>query len=80
MSKKSFLPGCLVVLVLTAVTAGGVYLYLLATAIVKSALIRTESRGSHWRSDYPQSSNKWLSRVIEYLDKDGNWYSEVEEI
>ena len=55
-------------------------LYLLATAIVKSALIRTESRGSHWRSDYPQSSNKWLSRVIEYLDKDGNWYSEVEEI
>ena len=55
-------------------------LHLLATAIVKSALIRTESRGSHWRSDYPQSSNKWLSRVIEYLDKDGNWYSEVEEI
>jgi hypothetical protein len=28
MSKKSFLPGCLVVLGLTAVTAGGVYLYL----------------------------------------------------
>ena len=55
-------------------------LYLLATAIVKSALIRTESRGSHWRSDYPQSSDKWLSRVIESLDKDGNWYSEVEEI
>ena len=55
-------------------------LYLLATAIVKSALIRTESRGSHWRSDYPQSSDKWLSRVIESLDKDGNWYSDVEEI
>ncbi|GCA69417.1 hypothetical protein MiYa_00943 [Microcystis aeruginosa NIES-2519] len=28
MSKKSFLPGCLVVLGLTAVTSGGVYLYL----------------------------------------------------
>lgn len=28
MSKKSFLPGCLVVLGLTAVTAGGIYLYL----------------------------------------------------
>jgi L-aspartate oxidase len=55
-------------------------LYLLATAIVKSALIRTESRGSHWRSDYPQSSDKWLSRVIESLDKDGNWHSDVEEI
>ena len=55
-------------------------LYLLATAIVKSALIRTESRGSHWRSDYPQSSDKWLSRVIERIDVDGNWQTDVEAI
>jgi L-aspartate oxidase len=55
-------------------------LYLLATAIVKSALIRTESRGSHWRSDYPQSSDKWLSRVIEQIDVDGNWQTDVEAI
>jgi L-aspartate oxidase len=55
-------------------------LYLLATAIVKSALLRTESRGSHWRSDYPQSSDKWLSRVIERIDVDGNWQTDVEAI
>jgi len=55
-------------------------LHLLATAIVKSALIRTESRGSHWRSDYPQSSDKWLSRVIESIDADGNWHTDVEVI
>jgi L-aspartate oxidase len=55
-------------------------LYLLATAIVKSALIRTESRGSHWRNDYPQSSDKWLSRVIERIDVDGNWQTDVEAI
>jgi L-aspartate oxidase len=55
-------------------------LHLLATAIVKSALTRTESRGSHWRSDYPQSSDKWLSRVIEEIDADGNWQTDVEVI
>ena len=55
-------------------------LHLLATAIVKSALLRTESRGSHWRSDYPQSSDKWLSRVIESIDTDGTWHSDVEVI
>jgi len=55
-------------------------LYLLATAIVKSALTRTESRGSHWRSDYPQNSDKWLSRVIEQIDADGNWQTDVEVI
>ena len=55
-------------------------LHLLATAIVKSALTRTESRGSHWRSDYLQSSDKWLSRVIEQIDSDGNWQTDVEVI
>lgn len=55
-------------------------LYLLATAIVKSALLRTESRGSHWRSDYPETSDKWLSRIIEQLDQEGNWHSKVEVI
>jgi len=55
-------------------------LHLLATAIVKSALTRTESRGSHWRSDYPQSSDKWLGRVIEEIDIDGNWQTHVEVI
>jgi L-aspartate oxidase len=53
-------------------------LHLLATAIVRSALQRTESRGSHWRSDFPNTSDKWESRVIESVDKDGNWESKLE--
>jgi len=55
-------------------------LHLLATAIVKSALQRTESRGSHWRSDFPNTSDKWESRVIESIDKDGNWESKLEPV
>jgi len=52
-------------------------LHLLATVIVKAALLRTESRGSHWRSDYPNSEAKWLSRIIQQLDSAGNWKSEL---
>jgi L-aspartate oxidase len=55
-------------------------LHLLATVIVKSALLRTESRGSHWRSDYPQTQNNWVSRIIQQMDADGNWQSKVEVI
>ena len=33
-------------------------LYQLALAIVQAALAREESRGSHWRSDFPDSSDK----------------------
>ena len=55
-------------------------LHLLATAIVRSALQRTESRGSHWRSDFPNTSDKWESRVIELIDKDGKWESKLESV
>ena len=55
-------------------------LHLLATAIVRSALQRTESRGSHWRSDFPNTSDKWESRVIESVDKDGKWESKLEPV
>lgn len=42
-------------------------LNMLATSwlITKSALIRTESRGGHYRSDYPdQNDDDWLNRVL----------------
>ena len=55
-------------------------LYLLATAIVKSALARTESRGSHWREDYPATSDQWLKRIHQNLSADGIWSSTTEEV
>ena len=49
-------------------------LYLLATAIVQGALARQESRGSHWRSDYPMTSDHYRKRITQTLDREGNWH------
>lgn len=35
----------------------------LAEMILSSALMRTESRGAHYRSDYPQESPEWLKNI-----------------
>ena len=39
-------------------------LHLLATALVASATMRTETRGSHWREDYPDPSDSWLGHLL----------------
>jgi L-aspartate oxidase len=39
-------------------------MHLLASAIVAAATARTETRGSHWREDYPDSSGDWLGHLI----------------
>lgn len=46
-------------------------LHTVATAITQAALIRTETRGSHWREDFPQSQDSWLKRVVITLDNTG---------
>jgi succinate dehydrogenase/fumarate reductase flavoprotein subunit len=39
--------------------------------VVKSALLRTESRGAHYRTDHPDENNvKWLKNII-VSKKDG---------
>ncbi len=43
-------------------------LHLLASALVLSASTRTETRGSHWREDFPDSSDSWLGHLIVSLD------------
>jgi L-aspartate oxidase len=55
-------------------------LYLLATAITRSALERTESRGSHTRDDFPNTSDAWRKRIHQSIDEIGNWRSTHEEV
>jgi L-aspartate oxidase len=44
-------------------------LHLLASALVAAARLRTETRGSHWREDFGESSPDWLGHVIVRLDQ-----------
>ncbi len=41
-------------------------MYLIAKLIAKAALIRTESRGGHYRSDYPKPKAKWRKHIEVY--------------
>ena len=55
-------------------------LFQLAQAILKAALIRQETRGSHWRADFPESSDLWRKRIVQSLDQSGNWHTEYQEV
>ncbi len=46
-------------------------LHTLATALVTAAALRTETRGSHWREDYPAPSDTWLGHLLVSLDARG---------
>jgi L-aspartate oxidase len=55
-------------------------LFQLAQAILKAALIRQETRGSHWREDFPESSNQWRKRIVQQLDQTGYWTTGYQEV
>jgi L-aspartate oxidase len=55
-------------------------LYHLALAIVRSALLREETRGSHWREDFPESLDAWAKHIVQRMDSQGNWSSSSEEV
>ena len=37
--------------------------------IAEAALLREESRGAHFRSDFPQRSPEWLRHIVTTIDK-----------
>ena len=49
-----------------------VFMLITASLITESALIRTESRGGHFRSDYPkEDQHGWLRKSIIHNYKQG---------
>jgi L-aspartate oxidase len=52
----------------------------LAKVIVGSALIREETRGSHWREDFPTESEDWMRRILQQMDSTGNLLHRFEEV
>jgi L-aspartate oxidase len=47
---------------------------------VKAALIRQETRGSHWREDFPETTDLWKKRIVQQLDQKGYWTTGYQEV
>jgi L-aspartate oxidase len=43
-------------------------LYSVAGALVRAAIRREETRGCHWREDFPAASDEWLGHLLVTLD------------
>jgi L-aspartate oxidase len=48
-----------------------VNLLTVAAALVAAGYAREETRGSHWREDYPESSESWRGHLLTVLGPDG---------
>ncbi len=46
-------------------------LHTVANALVAGARMRAETRGCHWREDYPETSPAWRGHLVTSLLDDG---------
>jgi len=52
----------------------------LSQGIVRSAQLREETRGSHWREDFPVSVESWRKRIIQSISATGKWSVRTKEV
>jgi L-aspartate oxidase len=51
-----------------------------SAALVAAARLREETRGSHWREDFPESSDAWRARLVTSLDDSGALRTRLEPV
>ena len=44
-----------------------------ASALVGAAAMREETRGCHWREDFPEASPAWRGHVVAKLNQPHTW-------
>lgn len=55
-------------------------IHTVASALAAAALVREETRGGHYRTDFPQRSDLWLKRVVVRLSDDGSLHADTVEL
>ena len=56
-------------------------LHAVAMTLVRHATLREESRGGHWREDYPERDDeRWRGHLVSRLDPDGSVQTRFEEL
>ncbi len=56
-------------------------LYAVAATLVGHATLREETRGGHWREDYPERDDEhWRGHLVSALDDDGTLHTRYEEL
>ncbi|WP_067509130.1 L-aspartate oxidase [Actinoplanes sp. TFC3] len=51
-----------------------------ASALVASASERRETRGCHWREDYPNAADEWRGHLLNSIDQHGHLIQRFEEM
>ncbi|BCY15304.1 L-aspartate oxidase [Actinoplanes sp. L3-i22] len=51
-----------------------------ATALVASARSRRETRGCHWREDYPTAADEWRGHLLNAINPDGSMSQDFQEM